>query len=60
MNSTTNYGSLLELRYLDNLTKGIPVIARGEDGSGGHEWILDGYTNNISGRHYHINWGWGP
>lgn len=58
-NPTLNYGGLLELKYLDNLTRGIPVIAGGSNGSAGHAWILDGYTNNISGRHYHINWGWG-
>ena len=59
-NPTLNYVVLLELKYLDNLTKGIPVIAGGSNSSAGHAWILDGYTNNASGRHYHINWGWGP
>lgn len=52
-------GALNEYKFIENLTKGFPHIARGRDDSDGHAWILDGYTNNAYGRHYHINWGYG-
>ena len=32
-----------------------PVLYGGNDGSGGHAFVIDGYDNGL----YHVNWGWG-
>ncbi|MEI7500851.1 MAG: thiol protease/hemagglutinin PrtT [Bacteroidota bacterium] len=36
-----------------------PIIYGGLDGDGGHCFVLDGYSTNIMGDFFHINWGWG-
>jgi hypothetical protein len=40
-----------------DIDNNMPVLLRGcgEDGSGGHLYICDGYTIN---NYFHINWGW--
>ena len=58
-NPLLSSGGLIELKFIDNLTKGFPHIIRGTKEKKGHEWILDGYTNNAYGKQYHINWGFG-
>ena len=37
------------------LLSGRPVLYGGNDGSGGHAFVIDGYDNGL----YHVNWGWG-
>ena len=37
------------------LLSGRPVLYDGNDGSGGHAFVIDGYDNGL----YHVNWGWG-
>ena len=32
-----------------------PVLYGGNDGYGGHAFVIDGYDNGL----YHVNWGWG-
>lgn len=32
-----------------------PVVYGGNDGAGGHSFVIDGYDNGL----YHVNWGWG-
>lgn len=39
----------------DELDLGRPVIYRGQ-GTGGHAWVCDGYTEDD---YFHMNWGWG-
>ena len=31
-----------------------PVLYGGNDGAGGHSFVIDGYDNGL----YHVNWGW--
>lgn len=33
-----------------------PVLYAGQSESGGHAFVLDGFTDN---QYYHVNWGWG-
>lgn len=40
----------------DNLKTCGPVILGGQSGSGGHEFVCDGYSTD---GYFHINWGWG-
>ena len=44
-----------ELVYTE-LANGRPVLYSGQSTSGGHAFVVDGYSNNGL---YHINWGWG-
>lgn len=44
----------MELMY-DQITKRQPVIYGGDDWSGGHSFVLDGYDSDGL---VHINWGW--
>ena len=37
------------------LLSGRPVLYDGNDSSGGHAFVIDGYDNGL----YHVNWGWG-
>lgn len=33
-----------------------PVLYGGQSGDGGHQFVIDGYSNN---GYFHVNWGWG-
>lgn len=39
----------------DELTAGRPIIYSGNDNTGGHCFVLDGYNN---AGFFHVNWGW--
>lgn len=42
----------------EELDEGRPLMLAGSNnGTGGHEWVCDGYQTN--GTYYHMNWGWG-
>jgi hypothetical protein len=40
-----------------------PVLYSGFDGTGGHAFVIDGYSSDINPRNgnrfFHVNWGWG-
>lgn len=40
-----------------------PVLYSGHDGSGGHAFVIDGYSSSHNprngNRYFHVNWGWG-
>lgn len=38
------------------LAAGRPVIYTGQSNSGGHAFVVDGYSED---RYFHVNWGWG-
>ncbi|MDE6371703.1 MAG: C10 family peptidase, partial [Duncaniella sp.] len=40
----------------DNLKTCGPVLLDGQSGTGGHEFVCDGYSTD---GYFHINWGWG-
>ena len=40
----------------NELVEGRPVLYSGQSNSGGHEFVIDGYSSNGL---FHINWGWG-
>lgn len=51
------YGILdWEALIYDNLTNCGPVLLDGQSGTGGHEFVCDGYSTD---GYFHINWGWG-
>ncbi len=50
--SVENWNAIL----WDNLDQGWPIYYSGHGSSGGHAFVLDGYSDST---YFHFNWGWG-
>ncbi len=42
-----------------NLDGFMPLYYSGYTDEAGHAFVFDGYYDDVSGTHFHINWGWG-
>lgn len=58
----SDYITFSDSLAINQLSLSIPVVTRGaqSSSSGGHCWIIDGYTlvPNAGYQFYHMNWGW--